>query len=164
MKPLVERMQEVVDRMSREREIFYLFGHRLEIANRLLEKDKDSHFMHRKYPLLALRQDFEERISNGVISYNLNLAIIEYTDKNYTAEDRYKHVFKPVLYPLYSSFINALRQSGFMWNGWQNAPPHTKIDRPFWGVAQGDKNVKNIFSDPIDAVEIVDLRINLINC
>lgn len=165
MKPVVEKIGEVVERMGKcHGEVYYLFGHRMEIARRLLEKDKDKVYMHKKYPLVALRQDFEEVIGNGMVSYTLNLAIIEFTDKNYTAEQRYENVFKPKLYPLYSTFITALRQSGFMWAGWQNSPPHTKIDRPFWGVQNSEGNQRNLFADPIDAIEIINLKINLNNC
>lgn len=162
---VVEKIGKVVQRMrDKDMSPYYMFGHRLEIANQLLQKDKDNVYMHQKYPLVALRQDFEEQVSNGLLTCTLNLAIIDFTDKNYTAEQRYENVFKPVLYPLYAKFIIALRQEGFMWPGWQNAPPHTKIDRPFWGIAQQEKNVKNIFNDPIDAIEILNLKLSLTPC
>jgi hypothetical protein len=160
MPVIVDEIGEVVARMRGTGDIpYYLYGHRLEIANRLIEKDKDRVAMLQKYPLVALRQDIEEQYSNGIVTYTLNMAILEYTDKNYTAEQRYANVFKPILYPLYELLIKSLRES-FFWPAWQNVPPHTKIDRPFWGVAQQEKNTKPIFNDPLDAIELVSLKIS----
>lgn len=140
---------------------FYMYGHRREISNRLLEKDKDEVYMYQKYPLIALRMDIAETISNGVYSYSLNLAILNFTDKNWNAEERMTNIFKPVLYPLYERFMSELQNSGlFMWTGNQDYPEHTKIDRPFWGTDSQEGNVKNIFNDPIDAIEIIGLKLN----
>lgn len=139
---------------------FYMYGHRLEIANRLLEQDKDKVYKYRKYPLIALRLDIDEHKADGVIAYNLNLAILTYTDKNWNAEQRYTNIFKPILYPLYDRFMAELRNSGlFMWDGEQSFPEHHKIDRPFWGIAQSEGNTKYIFNDPLDAIEITDLKL-----
>ncbi|GIV35399.1 MAG: hypothetical protein KatS3mg031_2934 [Chitinophagales bacterium] len=165
MTPLVEKFEQVVARMRGSNQFpYYMYGHRLEIANRLLEKDQDKVQKYQKYPLVALRQDFEEQHSNGIVTYVLNLAILEYTDKNYTAEQRYENVFKPILYPLYEGLIIAMRQSGFFWPGFMGIPPHTKIDRPYWGVQFSEKNARNIFNDPLDAIEIVNLKVNLKSC
>jgi len=141
---------------------YYMHGHRLEIANKLLEHDKDMVRKFQKYPLIALRQD----ISEGVKDYNeykLNIIIVTYTDPKLKAEQRYEsdRPFKSVLYPLYEEFMDALVNSGlFTWPGNQDYPPHTKIDRPYWGTPASEKNEKSIFFDPLDAIEIIDLQIN----
>jgi hypothetical protein len=135
---------------------FYMYGHPLEIANRLLDKDKDRVYKYQKYPLIALKMDFEEPIKNGVKSLSLNLAILNFTDKKWNAEERMANIFKPVLYPIYERFMTELQNSGlFFWPGNQDYPEHTKIDRPYWGTANQQGNVKNIFNDPIDAIEII---------
>lgn len=140
---------------------FYMYGHRLEISNRLLDKDKDMVYKYQKYPLIALRMDFPERVVDGMWQYTLNLAILTYTEKNYNAEERYTNVFKPVLYPLYERFLKVVRESGlFTWPGDQEYIPHTKYDRPFWGISEREGNSKNIFNDPLDAIELVDLKLN----
>jgi hypothetical protein len=89
------------------------------------------------------------------------LAIVNRTDQNYNAEQRLERVFKPILYPLFELFFEALQKSPlFMWPGDLRYPPHTKIDRYYWGTQSGAVNVKNIMSDPIDAIEIQNLKIN----
>ncbi len=142
----------------------FMYGHRLELNNRLKEKDKKGNAKYRKYPAILLRMDYEEEISGGMItaSPGLNLAIVHSTDKNYNAEERDVKIFKPVLFPLYENFMNALRKhGGFSWEGWQGRPPHGKIDRPYYGTETEEQNVKNFFSDPLDAIEITNLKLSL---
>lgn len=137
---------------------YYLYGHRREINKRLLEKDKSKTFKYQKYPLLALRMDFPEENKDGLIEYTLNMAILQKTEENYNTEERYTNVFKPILYPLLESFWVQLKNSGlFMWEG--DRPSHTKYDRPYWGISETEGNVKNIFSDPLDAIELIDLKL-----
>lgn len=140
---------------------YYMYGHRKEIANRLNLKGKDSTEKFKKYPLIALRLDIPERVVGKVSHYTLNLAIIHATKIKYLAEDRYTNVFKPILYPIYELFFEELRNSGgFWWTGNQDRPEHTKIDRPYYGTPNTEGNSKSIFTDPLDAIEIVDLRIS----
>lgn len=140
---------------------YYMYGHRLEIANRLTKKDSDKVEKKRKYPMIALRLDTSEAIEGQVANYTLNLAIIHQTKQTYNAEERYENVFKPILYPLYELFFEKLREAGlFWWDGPLEKPVHTKIDRPFFGTTGDEKNQKHLFKDPLDAIEIVDLRIS----
>jgi len=138
---------------------FYMYGHRLEISRELLKKNQDKTYKYQKYPLIALRMDISEPYSEGITELSLNIAILCFTDKNWNAEDRMTNVFKPVLYPLYERFMKELRTSGlFYWQG-SELPDHTKIDRPYWGIESTEGNTKNIFNDPLDAIEIVDLKL-----
>jgi hypothetical protein len=140
---------------------FYLFGHRLDIANRLLIKENDAVYKYQKYPLIALIMDFPELVADGMAKYTLHVVILDSTDPNYTIEDRYSKVFKPVLYPLYYKFLEYLRKVGkFTWQGDQGYPPHTKIDRPFWGTVYDQGNAAYIFNDRLDAIELSDLKIS----
>lgn len=139
---------------------YYMYGHRLEIANRLLEKSQDSVYMYQKYPLIALRMDVPEDSDDGLNHYKLNIAIVTLTEKNWNAEERMTNVIKPVLAPLYDRFIRELGNVGlFTWEGDSRKPPHTAIIRPYWGTAQKEGNAANIFNDPLDAIEIVNLEL-----
>lgn len=139
---------------------FYMYGHPLEIANRLLEKDKHKVYKYQKYPLIALKMDFEEPVEDGIKSLSLNIAILNFTNEKYNAEERMTNIFKPVLYPIYKRLMEELRDGPeFFWPGNQEYPEHTKVDRPYWGTANQQGNVKNIFNDPIDAIEIIGLKL-----
>lgn len=140
---------------------FFMAGHRMEISKRLTDKDKDKVFKYQKYPLIALRMDIQESVAKGIWSYSLNIAILNYADRKLNAEERMEKVFKPVLYPIYERFMEELRNSTkFFWSGNQDYPEHTVILRPFWGTENQEGNVKNIFNDPLDGIEIVNLKLN----
>lgn len=140
---------------------YYIYGHPLEVATRLLQKDKNK--AEPKYPLFILVLDFPEKNNNGEIKYTLNIVIVASTKKERRAPERYSEVIIPVLYPLYEQFFTALKRSGlFRWQagtGGMDAPPHTKIDRPFYGYTGLNSNEKYIFNDPLDAIEITGLEI-----
>src|SRR5215217_455550 len=89
---------------------YYMPGHPMEIAGRIEQKNQDTIFKHQKYPLIALKLDtLEPYESGGFYEYDLNLAIIAYTEKNWNYEQRLQNVFKPILQPLYERFIKELR-------------------------------------------------------
>ncbi len=145
---------------------YYKYGHRLEIANELLEQDKDKVFKYQKYPLIALRLDTLEPPEGGLTTHSLNIIIVTLTDKNYKTAERFEKVIKPVLAPLYDRFIIELADSGlFTWEPWQKGvPPHTVIVRPYWGTAGQEGNAAHLFNDPLDCIEIRGLEINSKKC
>lgn len=139
---------------------FYMYGHRLEINNRLLEKDAEPTQKNKKYPLIALRWETPEDVANGLVEYNLNIVFVTHTEKNYNAEQRQDNVIKPILTPIYEEFLRQIKISGlFTWEGNQKEPNHTKTDRPYWGVSQNEGNIANIFDDPLDGIEITNLKL-----
>lgn len=148
--------------------INYMYGHRLEIAARLRAMTKDAVNKDKKYPLVALRMDIPEQLVNGVYQYTLNVALVTFTKRQLNAAERMEQIFKPKLYPMYYDFMRALKVSGlFMWPAGQQMPEHVKVDRPFWGVGFTDSNSGNqpgsteqLFDDPVDAIEIVNLKLN----
>lgn len=139
---------------------FYMYGHNSELNSRLLERGKSKTLKYRKYPLIALRLDVdEENQGNGMVKYSLNIGIFAYTKEHLNSEERIEQVFKPILYPLYESFLTELRNSGlFTWAG-SPTPKHVKTDRPFWGTQDSERNLKKIFTDPLDCVEIQKLEL-----
>lgn len=139
---------------------YYMYGHRLEISNRLLEKDEDKVFKYQKYPLVALRMDIPESMNDGLIEVNLNIAFLCFTEKERNAEERMLETFYPVLIPMYDRFMEELRESGlFMWDEFQDNPPHERFLRPFWGVEESEGNSKYIFNDPLDCIEVKNLKV-----
>lgn len=140
---------------------YYMYDSRGNIAKGLRQKGKDSVMKFQKYPLIALRLPVPEEKSNGMVSYTLNIGIFSLSTKTRNTAQRYDEVFRPILYPLYEMFFQAVKESGlFQWSGYQNLPEHTKVDRPFWGTEGAEQNEKYIFEDPLDAIEIFNLRLN----
>ena len=161
---MLDYMAEFHPETDLEEAPFFMFGHRREINARLLEMDKDRVYQYQKYPLIALRMDFPEEVSGIDISYTLNVAILAFTQRDFRAPERMERVFKPVLAPLYERFMQEIRNSGFfMWPVTldQNKPPHTRILRPFFGTEGSEGTEKQIFTDPLDAIELLNLQLNL---
>ena len=160
--PIVWDVEKVVSlmRLEGDEKPYYEYGHRLEIANTLTEKE-GTQFKYRRYPLVALRLDIPEELDEGMQKVSLNVAFITFTDENYKASQRYEKVLWPILYPMCEKFFVCLKKSGiFTWEGHQQYPRCKPIDRPYWGIANSEGNVKNIFQDPIDAIELIDLKLN----
>lgn len=140
---------------------FYMPGHPVEIENRLKEKNKDRVNMWLKYPLITLITDIPEVHRGDMVDFTMTLGIVTFTDRKYNTEQRLDNVFLPVLYPLYDLFFLKLRESGlFVWSGNQEKPEHTAIDRYYFGSEAAKNNEALIFSDPLDAIEIADLKLS----
>lgn len=146
----------------------YLYGHKVEVTNRLLKKQQNNQLKDQLYPLIVLFLDIEEPIIGDVINYKLNLVIVAKTNPNDNTAVRYQDTkpFKLILYPLFEAFMKSLSDSGlFFWPTVTDKPKHTKIDRPFWGKAMTDElGIKqteaNIFNDYLDAIQIKNLEVN----
>jgi hypothetical protein len=139
----------------------YMDGRVLEIVNTMKVKDRMSVQKNQKYPAVFLITPIDEQEVNGLYNYNLRVMFVAKTASKYTRDQRYSKVLKPILYPMYESFIRNLRKSGlFTWPGYQKRPPHVKTDFPLHGTATEYQVVKQLFGDYIDAIEIRDLKIN----
>lgn len=171
---VVELMGKVVDKVSARLTprfqamdanitgVHYLHGHPREIIETLIQRDNSNNFMFKKYPLVALFQDFaeEDNESDKTIEARLHMVICRATLPDYKAEERYEKNFKPFLYPIYEELKKELMSNP---NVLGYAPLKlTKYDRLYWGrqiaYAGGDMNR---FQDYLDAIEIINLTIKI---
>jgi len=139
---------------------YYFYGHPIDMNTQMINRDKELATKNKVYPAVALRLPVTEEIKNGLVFYTLNIAIFATTNINWDAPKRYDEVIKPVLYPLYELFLDRLKKHGFFWVGDMKRPPHTKIDRPHHGIPETQGNKAYQFSTPLDAIELVNLKIN----
>lgn len=147
--------------------INYQYGHRLELIETLIQLDKGgspSNVM--KYPLVYLVMDFSEArgSQDGVYAeVKLNIVIAHQTDNTDKITDRYRKVFKPVLYPIYYSLIEQIAAHHLVLQGNEDKIQHVKIDRGYWGrtALQGAGTTGNKLTDYVDAIELqnVDLKL-----
>ena len=142
--------------------VYYEHGHLIEINDTLTQKGKTS-LEFQKYPLIMLLQDFPEVRQDGHKQLTLRLIITANTRADIKANERYEKVFKPLLVPVYKQLIDSIVWSGkFFWDGDLDNPPHTRTDRPFYGVGSENGNVRYIMSDKLDAIEVSELQLNYI--
>lgn len=145
--------------------VHYSHGHPKEILEELVNLSKGMQSKFNRFPLIALFQDFPERMGAAPGFYadvDLHLIIAMGTDQNYTAGDRYLKNFKPVLYPIYFAFLEAMKKSRLfeITNG-SGVFAHTKIDRLFWGREGLYGSEGNKFDDKVDCIEIKDLKVRI---
>ena len=144
-------------------EPYYLYGHPLDINNVLTQKSNNQEFKYKKYPLVALLQDFTE--THGSFSYfytaSPKIIIVNSTDRNYNSEQRYENVFKITLYPIYEYLIKKILDSRLIDATIIEQLPHSKTDRLYWGKVGIQGNTGKIFNDYLDCIEIdfTDLKI-----
>lgn len=165
-----EGISDVVSRMrpvGENKPPYFMYGKRKFINEMLKSKSQSVIAKYHKYPLIALRFDNDEDIFESQ-QFDLNIVIATLTKPTYTLEQRMELVIKPILIPLYNQFMEELSNvSLFMWpyEGTENGlAPHVRTIRPFWGAGGLEENETNVFADPLDAIEIKNLRINSINC
>lgn len=173
---VVDEMAEVVAKVSEEllptlqaydsniTGVHYLHGHPLEIIETLGQRDKSDTYVFKKYPLIALFQDFPESMNQTTgIPHEprLHMIIARATRPEYKAPERYGYNLRPVLYPIYSELLHQLHHHPAFTSESAWKIPHTKTDRLYWGREGLWGNDSNIFNDWIDCIEIRDLRIKV---
>jgi hypothetical protein len=144
---------------------FYLYGHPLEVINTLSEWTKNPTKKFQKFPLIILFTDIEESkgLHQGINSeVKLEVIICTATKPEYKSTERTEITFKPVLYPLYDLFIAELANSGYFMES-NDLVPHTMTPRYYWGKSGLYGNTANMFNDYIDAIEIKNLQLTILN-
>lgn len=136
---------------------FFFNGRRKEIVNKV--SDLEKHNTPKTFPLIALNGDYQYIRRGKLIDYKLNLLIAVSTKAEYSTEEREENNYIPVLYPLYESFLDCFNKVGlFMWDTTEDAvvPPHQPVNRYYYGTNNSDGNIKNMFNEPVDAIELVN--------
>ena len=155
---VVDTIKSVVESIGGVR---FEFGHYKEVFNNLSRLANANFETETIFPLIYLVSDFEEDINteNNTIETRLQLFIVTKTQSEYLAEQRKELIFKPILHPVYFSFIEALRKSkdirldnGLLFH------KHTKVDHYFWGKDEKAFEGNGFF----DSVEIKDADIKFI--
>lgn len=175
-KPIVDSIGDVVEAtralilpylqsvQPRIETVQYLYGHYVEITNRLQTMSKTEEKDKLRYPLIALMQDIPETVGNLTGNYgtaSLALLIVYKTNENDYVPDRYQKVFKPILLPIYHAFLQCLAMSSDFQVQAVKDLRHTKFDRPRWGTSGTNGNTANVFNDILDAVEIRNLVVTV---
>lgn len=134
-------------------------GYIKELIETLQQMDKDPTSRLLKYPLIWLVTDFKEGRGKTVGKYadtGLDLVIMHQTQQPFKIGDRYANVFKPVLYPIYYSFIKQCAMHPMIMQGDEEMIQHDKWDRSYWGTS-----TKNQLPDYVDAIEINNLSLDI---
>lgn len=145
---------------------FYDYGTTLEVVNRLSAKTKSDDFYDKKYPLIwyligdSIKEEVDNKKSIKRQVTDISIIICTETNAEYTSEERYTNVIKPILRPLYDSFMSKLKLNkqlksidGFKHNYFENL---------YWGRNGLYGHEGNIFNDLIDAIIIDSMDLFII--
>lgn len=140
-------------------EPYYEYGHPVEIINTLSEKTADG-LVYDKYPLICLFLDAPETIDERILKREITVDIVicAQSEQIWKASERTAETFEPVLYPIYESLINHIKNDGVF----SIVGTYDKIDRYSWGRNGLYGNTANLFNDYIDAIEIKSLKLEIL--
>lgn len=139
------------------KEPYYDFDHILGTQQKLTTKDLDRVLKFQKFPLILLLLDVEEdkdKNKNFGYEFGCRVLMLAKTLKDYTSQQRYTNVFKPVLYPIYNDLITEMKIYKHFYNESRNLLPHKKTDRVFWGSESNVGNTATVLNDYLDAIEL----------
>lgn len=137
--------------------VFFEHGEGIEVFNTLLSNSKVNI---ETFPLIYLKQDFKRTPNpeNGTTNTSLTIFVITPTESHIKAADRMELKFRPILYPIYEAFIDALWESREIETEYKKLfPSHESWDRLYWGTQRIEGNV------PLDVIEIENLELKFIN-
>jgi len=137
-------------------DINYKHGHPSDVFDQLNLMAQHPDYKARRFPVLALMQDFEEDLEAGIDETPIQLILGTDTQPHFTASERYTYSFTGRrLTALAARFIAYLETSPYV--HFRRAQAE-KIDRLYWGKDGALGNDENKADDLIDAIE---LNINL---
>lgn len=141
----------------------FIAGDLDEIRETLQQFDASPEERFKKYPLFILKTDITELkgTAPGIYSkVRFQAAICHHTQREYKTLERYDNNFKPILYPLYESFIENLLGIGYFPHLSRFDLKHTKTDRVNLGK-QALLELQEASYDYIDAIELNNFELNI---
>lgn len=161
---LIDGIASIIDRVKTDLLLPVLdfkYGYLSELKVYLQQVSQDD--PSKKYPLIWVRYPFTIDHGGRQASFygktsNLTVFIIAESNKDRTAERRMTEVFKPVIYPIYRSFMRMLNDSTSVGIAYEVDRSYRTTDRFYWGEEQ-QKEIDDI----IDCMEISNLEITIHN-
>lgn len=111
-----------------------------------------------KFPMIWLAEPFEiDNDKPGVFGIaDIDLFLINQTDRNWKAKERLDNNFKTVLYPIYQELLRQIVLSAAFSHTDPAAIPHKHTHRYKWG--EGNKHALN---DVVDCLKIPGLKLRI---
>ena len=180
-KLVVDIMQEIVDKVSLAMlpqlqalnpaytGVRFDYGHPADIVGKLVNYSSTDQFRYQKYPLIGLFLDFPQTMGESasvLSSTGLNLFIAVGTEQKYTPQQRTEMTFKPILYPIKDALIEQMLLHPAVVTPLNRKFQHTHVDRYQWGkggLEYYNNGQKNTFNDYIDAIELLNLKIDFVD-
>lgn len=131
---VVDIIGSVIEKVSDELGIYinYVYGDAINIVSNLKDKDTSLTLKDTKYVLAGLYMPFVERRGTGNLLY-ADVTIRRFffatlTNADDLPKDRYAKTFRPILYPVYESFLINFARDNHISSKDPNTIVHTKSD------------------------------------
>lgn len=149
-------------------EINYTFGNAQYVKDRLDELSETAKGNEMKFPLIALFCPFNEQ-RNSPDCYTrskVRILIAHSSIQQWSNEQRLETSFRNVLRPIYSSFLEALKEDGRLDFGYDEQIAHEYSENYSYGRYGAYTGTGEQVSEPIDAINIsnLELKVKLPNC
>lgn len=147
---------------SFEMDINYKHGHPLDVFNQLQDMAVNPSYSIRRFPVIALMQDFQESLGPGINETPIQIILAVDTKPQWTAAERYTNSYESRrLTAIGERFLNYLGYSRYVYFRRSDCE---WIDRLYWGRGGAFGNEANVAGDHIDAIELnIDLK-TVLNC
>lgn len=162
---VIEILAEIVAKVSAETgiPINYSFGSAKYIKEKLDLLSKGNGYAEKRLPMIALFCPVNEERNNpdyySVSSVNIIIACSTRTE--WSNEDRLKNSFIVKLRPIYESLIRNIKNDSRLDCGYKEVVKHKYSENYSYGRYGAYVQNSEKLSDPIDAIDIRDLEINI---
>ncbi len=160
-KAIPEQFGKVIKRVAGKLpfRVSYTYGGKEEIGEKLKQgvgevADSDKFT---KLPLVALITDIQERGNGSSIDVNLEVYICANSQANYTAQERTRLTFEPILYPIFDSILEEICNGSEFLETVPELIDYDSEDKYTWGRANGSNQV---YADKLDGI-ILKLNLKL---
>lgn len=141
--------------------VWFDYGHYTDIKERLATKKDSLENATRRFPLIAVLEDFSVRKGGiGLTGVTAPLIVIlSETRDDYTRQQRQDRIFTPILIPVYEEYLRQIEKSGAFQVYSVSQIKHEMVMRPHHGKAGDHRNMAYYFDDVLDGIELRNLEL-----
>lgn len=142
--------------------INYQYGYVTELVTKLQQFSLAPKTYNLAFPLIWVKQPFtiKRNVSNSGRIFgrvtDLEIYIIQQSEKTITAEERMLKTFKPVIYPIYEGLLNEIDLHVGLGTMGKNSIVHDITDFYWWG-----ENQQAVLNDVVDCLRISNMTFDI---
>jgi hypothetical protein len=138
----------------------YQFGYVMELNETLKQYEADPSKFDKKFPLVWLAEPYSiirgQKNIYGIA--DVDLFIINTTNKEWKATERMDNNYKPVIFPIYRQLLQEIVNSPVFDKISQADMQHSITKGYYWGEAQ-----QSVLNDAVDCLKIGSLKLRINN-
>lgn len=136
----------------------YQYGEVEELNETLKQFEQDPNKYDLKFPLIWVAEPYQVKRGDPSIfgTADVNVFVINSTQKTWKAKERMENNFKPVILPIYREFLKQIEVSMAFDHPYGRVPEHTTVNRYYLG-----ENRQSTLNDVVDAMKISGLKLRI---